>query len=43
MIHARAIVANSGYVYSDAAYSHLTFQVIGSRLVDNKGGWDGHE
>ena len=24
--------ANSGYVYSDAAYSHLTFQVIGSRL-----------
>jgi neutral ceramidase len=24
--------ANSGYIYSDAAYSHLTFQVIGSRL-----------
>jgi neutral ceramidase len=24
--------ANAGYVYSDAAYSHLTFQVIGSRL-----------
>jgi hypothetical protein len=24
--------ANSGYVYSDEAYSHLTFQVIGSRL-----------
>jgi hypothetical protein len=23
---------NSGYIYSDAAYSHLTFQVIGSRL-----------
>jgi Neutral/alkaline non-lysosomal ceramidase, N-terminal len=24
--------ANSGYIYSDHAYSHLTFQVIGSRL-----------
>jgi neutral ceramidase len=24
--------SNSGYIYSDAAYSHLTFQVIGSRL-----------
>ena len=24
--------ANSGYIYSDNAYSHLTFQVIGSRL-----------
>ena len=24
--------ANSGYVYDDASYSHLTFQVIGSRL-----------
>jgi neutral ceramidase len=24
--------ASSGYIYSDAAYSHLTFQVIGSRL-----------
>lgn len=24
--------ANSGYIYSDKAYSHLTFQVIGSRL-----------
>ena len=24
--------ANSGYIYSDAAASHLTFQVIGSRL-----------
>ncbi|MCW2399241.1 neutral/alkaline non-lysosomal ceramidase N-terminal domain-containing protein [Sphingobium sp. B2D3C] len=24
--------ANSGYIYSDAARSHLTFQVIGSRL-----------
>jgi hypothetical protein len=24
--------AGSGYVYSDEAYSHLTFQVIGSRL-----------
>jgi hypothetical protein len=24
--------ANSGYIYSDQAYSHLTFQVIGSRL-----------
>jgi hypothetical protein len=24
--------ANSGYIYSDDAYSHLTFQVIGSRL-----------
>jgi neutral ceramidase len=24
--------AGSGYIYSDAAYSHLTFQVIGSRL-----------
>jgi neutral ceramidase len=24
--------ANSGYIYSDAAFSHLTFQVIGSRL-----------
>ncbi len=23
---------NSGYIYSDKAYSHLTFQVIGSRL-----------
>jgi len=23
---------NAGYIYSDAAYSHLTFQVIGSRL-----------
>ncbi len=23
---------NSGYIYSDDAYSHLTFQVIGSRL-----------
>jgi len=23
---------NSGYIYSDEAYSHLTFQVIGSRL-----------
>jgi Neutral/alkaline non-lysosomal ceramidase, N-terminal len=25
-------MGNSGYIYSDAAYSHLTFQVIGSRL-----------
>ncbi len=24
--------ANAGYIYADAAYSHLTFQVIGSRL-----------
>ena len=24
--------ANSGYIYSDDAYTHLTFQVIGSRL-----------
>jgi hypothetical protein len=24
--------ANSGYIYSDDAYSHLTFQVIGSRV-----------
>ena len=24
--------ANAGYIYSDRAYSHLTFQVIGSRL-----------
>jgi hypothetical protein len=24
--------ANAGYIYSDAAYSYLTFQVIGSRL-----------
>lgn len=24
--------ADSGYIYSDEAYSHLTFQVIGSRL-----------
>lgn len=24
--------ANSGYIYSDDSYSHLTFQVIGSRL-----------
>ena len=24
--------ANAGYMYADAAYSHLTFQVIGSRL-----------
>jgi len=24
--------ANSGYIYSDDAYSHLSFQVIGSRL-----------
>ena len=24
--------ANAGYIYSDSAYSHLTFQVIGSRL-----------
>jgi len=24
--------ANSGYIYSDEAFSHLTFQVIGSRL-----------
>jgi hypothetical protein len=24
--------ANAGYIYSDNAYSHLTFQVIGSRL-----------
>jgi hypothetical protein len=24
--------ANSGYIYSDDAYRHLTFQVIGSRL-----------
>jgi neutral ceramidase len=24
--------ANAGYIYSDAAYSHLTFQVVGSRL-----------
>ena len=24
--------ANVGYIYADAAYSHLTFQVIGSRL-----------
>ena len=24
--------ANSGDIYSDEAYSHLTFQVIGSRL-----------
>ena len=24
--------ANSGYIYSNEAYSHLTFQVIGSRL-----------
>ena len=27
--------ANAGYIYSDAAYSHLTFQVIGSRLKPN--------
>ena len=26
------IVPHAGYIYSDAAYSHLTFQVIGSRL-----------
>jgi neutral ceramidase len=25
-------MANSGYIFSDDAYSHLTFQVIGSRL-----------
>jgi hypothetical protein len=25
-------MASSGYIYSDEAYSHLTFQVIGSRL-----------
>lgn len=25
-------MANSGYIYSDDAYSHLSFQVIGSRL-----------
>jgi neutral ceramidase len=25
--------ANSGYIYSDDAYSHLSFQVIGSRLL----------
>ncbi|HEX4808998.1 MAG TPA: hypothetical protein VH325_08715 [Bryobacteraceae bacterium] len=25
-------MANSGYIYSEEAYSHLTFQVIGSRL-----------
>jgi neutral ceramidase len=25
-------MANSGYIYSDEAYSHLSFQVIGSRL-----------
>ena len=24
--------AGSGYIYADRAYSHLTFQVIGSRL-----------
>ena len=24
--------ANAGYIYADNAYSHLTFQVIGSRL-----------
>ena len=24
--------ANSGYIYSDDAFNHLTFQVIGSRL-----------
>jgi hypothetical protein len=24
--------ANSGYIYSDDAFSHLSFQVIGSRL-----------
>ena len=24
--------AGSGYIYADNAYSHLTFQVIGSRL-----------
>jgi hypothetical protein len=24
--------ANAGYIYADKAYSHLTFQVIGSRL-----------
>jgi hypothetical protein len=24
--------ANAGYIYADSAYSHLTFQVIGSRL-----------
>ena len=24
--------AGAGYVYADRAYSHLTFQVIGSRL-----------
>jgi hypothetical protein len=24
--------ANADYIYSDRAYSHLTFQVIGSRL-----------
>jgi len=27
-----ACSAGAGYIYSDAAYSHLTFQVIGSRL-----------
>ena len=26
-------MANSGYIYSDAAYNHLTFQVISSRLM----------
>ena len=30
MIYSRS--ANSGYIYSDEAFSHLTFQVIGSRL-----------
>jgi neutral ceramidase len=25
-------MANSGYIYSDEAHSHLTFQAIGSRL-----------
>jgi neutral ceramidase len=24
--------AGAGYIYADRAYSHLTFQVIGSRL-----------
>ena len=30
--------AGSGYIYSDEAYSHLTFQVIGSRLTQKRNG-----
>jgi hypothetical protein len=29
--------AGSGYIYSDQAYSHLTFQVMGSRLKPVEG------